>query len=165
MALTAEQMNQLKEIASVSAKAILESSTANRTLPTRKPPTVRYELDDIDEYIVVWENFAKVKNLRQEERLQAFLTYLDPISQQKLENLELEEKPWNEALAIIRRTLENKMSTLEAKQLMLNAKQRDSESPVDFGFRMEQLSKKAYPENEKIAVRNENLSDCFIRGL
>ena len=168
MALTADQVTQMQHVATTAVKAAIDAATAASrlnpaTLPTKKPSIFRYDFDDIDEYIVVWENFAKVKNIIPEERLPTFLTYLDPSAQQKLQAVDFEEKTWAQALVVIRETLENRMSKMEAKQLMTNAKQNDTETPREFGFRVEKLSKKAYSDNQ--VVRDENLSDCFIRGL
>lgn len=161
---------QVKTIAEETAKLLIQEAQANQeanglvtTLPSKKPSIFRSKIDDIDEYLVVWENYARVKNIPQENRLASFRTHLDANAQEKLQIQELDNKSWSDAKLMIREILDNKLSAMEARQLMIDAVQEVKEAPVDFGFRLEKLSKKAYPEND--ATRTQNLSDCFIRGL
>ena len=123
MALTNEQLTQLQNVAAAAAKAAVEATKI--TLPTKNPATLHYKTDDIDEYLVVWDNYAKVKQVKPEERLASFLTYLDPMAQENLQNLDFTNKTWPQTKTIIRSALENRLSSMEARQLIIIARQEE----------------------------------------
>ena len=130
----------------------------------KKPAT--YEVgEDIKAYVNSWEIYKKLLNLSDDVACLSFITYLNPVTQNRLKVLGLlEERNWEVFTAGVINALATPKSKLALRHKLRNMKQKPSESLVEFSGKLLQLAGQAFSDSEQ-AEKDDALKIALCAGI
>ena len=130
----------------------------------KKPAT--YEVgESIRAYVNSWEIYKNLLNLSDEIACMSFITYLKPVTQNRLKVLGLlEERDWKLFTEGVIKALAKPKSKMALRYQLRNMKQKPNELLTDFIGKLMLLAEQAFGDNEK-AEKEDALKIALCAGI
>ena len=129
-----------------------------------KPATFKVG-EDIRLYVASWEIYKELLDLSDDVACLSFITYLDPITQNKLMVLDLlEERHWKRFTQGVIKALAPPKSKLALQHRLMNMKQMPPETIAEFSGKLLQLASQAFDDDEQ-KERDKALKSALCTGI
>ena len=140
--------------------------TARSEMPLRKPEIYRHG-NNFKRWLKSFTIFVNAARMPENKRIDCLLTFLDEVSQSKVETIKLtktQKMDFESSIEKIARAIEGVNFKSEWRQKLFNCVQLENESVTEFMTRLTDLAERCYGIEES-DIKSQILLDCFLTGI